>query len=979
MILNAHTYYSLRFGTLSPEKLVQLAVENGYSSIALTDINNTTAWTDFVKACRQEKISPLIGIEFRKGNRLLYIGIARNNAGFLELNTYLSDCNLRRIAIPDFAPGFNDVFVVYPYECPRPERLRPNEFIGIRPSDLKSLSTFSTRSLLDHMVILSSVSFGSKSEYQLHCHLRAIENNTLLSKLDQRMLAGANDCFISRKQLLDLYAPWPLIIRNTEKIFMESSFDISFNVIRNRKTFTGNSYDDKILLEKLAREGHDSRFGKSDRVSALRLENELEIIDRLGFSAYFLITCDIVRYSMSRGFYHVGRGSGANSLVAYCLYITNVNPIELDLYFERFINPKRSSPPDFDIDFSWKDRGQVQDYIFKRYGSRHTALLGMMQTFRDKSVYRELGKVYGLPKAEIDALVGGRKTLKADDAIVKMIMDTAVRIQDFPNLRSIHAGGILISEKPIACYSALDLPPKGMPTVQWDMYVAEDLGFEKFDILSQRGIGHIHDAAILVRQNKGIDINVHQVEKFKQDPKLADMLENGDTNGCFYIESPAMRGLLKKLRCRNYLTLVAASSIIRPGVARSGMMKEYIHRFHQPEGFDYLHPIMRELLGETFGIMVYQEDVLKVVHHYAGLDLSDADVLRRAMSGKYRSKEEMQRIINRFFESAKKMGRPEAATSEIWRQIESFSGYSFSKAHSASFAVESFQSLFLKTYYPLEFMVAVINNFGGYYRSWVYFNEARKWGAAIVPPCVNCGEYLTSIHKTQITVGFIHILGLEQTVSERIIYERKNRGTYTSLANFQERLPIGREQLTLLIRAGAFRFTGKTKPQLLWEAQMLINAEVGQTAEVLFSYERAQFHLPGLCTSQLEDAYDEIELLGFPISCTWLDMLQTSFRGEILASGMASALGNKVRMIGILATLKPVRTIKNELMYFSTFIDAEGQFFDGVNFPPSLKLYPFRGNGIYLVYGRITEEFGFTVIEVEKMAKMPLQPDPRGG
>lgn len=978
MILNAHTYYSLRFGTLSPEKLVQLAVENGYSSIALTDINNTTAWTDFVKACRKERISPLIGIEFRKGNRLLYIGIASNNAGFLELNTYLTDCNMRGGAIADLAPGFNNVFVIYPFECSRPERLRPNEFIGVRPSDLRYLSTFSSRSLLDQMVMLSSICFESESGYVLHCHLRAIDNNTLLSKLDPKMLSGINDCFIPRKQLMDMYAPWPIIIRNTEKIFMESSFDISFDVVRNRKSFTANRYDDKVLLDKLAREGHDARFGKGNKESIIRLESELEVIDRLGFSAYFLISWDIIRYSMSRGFYHVGRGSGANSLVAYCLYITNVNPIELDLYFERFINPKRSSPPDFDIDFSWKDRGDVQDYIFKRYGSRHTALLGMMQTFRDKSVYRELGKVYGLPKAEIDALVGGRKTLKADDVLVKKIMDIAVRIQDFPNLRSIHAGGILISEDPITCYSALDLPPKGMPTVQWDMYVAEDLGFEKFDILSQRGIGHIHDAAVLIKQNKGIDINVHQVEKFKRDPNLADMLANGNTNGCFYIESPAMRGLLKKLRCRNYITLVAASSIIRPGVARSGMMKEYIRRFHQPDSFDYLHPVMKELLGETYGVMVYQEDVLKVVHHYAGLDLSDADVLRRAMSGKYRSKDEMQRIIKRFFDGAKNMGRPETATTEIWRQIESFSGYSFSKAHSASFAVESFQSLFLKTYYPLEFMVAVINNFGGYFRSWVYFNEAQKWGATVLAPCVNSGHYLTSINDALITVGFIHVLGLEQTIAQSIVCDRNQHGLYTGLADFIERLSIGREQLTLLIRAGAFRFTGKSKPQLLWEAQMLIGNELPQTAEPLFSYETTQFALPTLCTSHLEDAYDEIELLGFPISCSWLDMLQTPFRGEIQASGMSAALGSFVRMIGTLATLKPVRTVRNELMFFSTFIDADGHFFDGVHFPSSLKLYPFRGNGVYLVYGRVVEEFGFTVIEVNKMAKMPLKPDPRG-
>jgi error-prone DNA polymerase len=464
--------------------------------------------------------------------------------------------------------------------------------------------------------------------------------------------------------------------------------------------------------------------------------HELDIIDKLGFSSYFLITWDIIRYSMSCGFYHVGRGSGANSIVAYCLRITNVDPIELDLYFERFINPKRSTPPDFDIDYSWKDRDQVLDYVFKRYGHEHTALLGTISTFRDRSMIRELGKVVGLPKAELDILVRQHDTHQNPDGPTRKVIELSSRLADFPNMRSIHAGGVLISEKPIWCYSALDLPPKGLPVVQWDMYVAEELSFEKIDILSQRGIGHINDCAQIVKQNRGITIDVHQVERFKKDDKVRALLRSGETTGCFYVESPAMRGLLKKLRCDNYISLVAASSIIRPGVSRSGMMRAYIERFHHPEKIEYLHPVMEQQLKETYGVMVYQEDVIKVCHHFAGLDLADADVLRRAMSGKYRSKKEMQRIVDRFFSNCRKKGYSDKLTREVWRQIESFAGYSFSKAHSASFAVESYQSLFLKAYYPLEFMTAVVNNFGGFYRSEVYFNEAGGWGRTFNCPAL---------------------------------------------------------------------------------------------------------------------------------------------------------------------------------------------------------------------------------------------------
>jgi DNA polymerase-3 subunit alpha len=228
------------------------------------------------------------------------------------------------------------------------------------------------------------------------------------------------------------------------------------------------------------------RYGENNKEAQRRIKHELEIIDRLGFSSYFLITWDIIRYSMSRGFYHVGRGSGANSIVAYCLKITNVDPINLNLYFERFINPARSSPPDFDIDYSWKERDEVTDYIFKRYGFSHTALLGTISTFRGKSIARELGKVHGLPKEDIDNLI--------DNEITDVIFSTGSRIADFPNMRSIHAGGILVSEEPITCYTALDMPPKGFPTTQWDMYTAEEIGYEKLDILSQRGIGHISES-----------------------------------------------------------------------------------------------------------------------------------------------------------------------------------------------------------------------------------------------------------------------------------------------------------------------------------------------------------------------------------------------------------------------------------------------------------------------------------------------------
>jgi DNA polymerase-3 subunit alpha len=977
MYLNNHSYFSLRYGTLSIDGLIKLAKVNQISSLVLTDINNSTGMLDFVKLCKAEGVKPIAGMEFRNGNSYIATAIAKNNNGFKELNDYVTDHNLNKKKYPIRLKIFENAFTIYPFGSKRIADLKEHEYIGVRPFEVLKLFTSDYLKNPSKLLIQQPVTFADKSGYLLHKNLRAIDNNILLSGLTSEMLAVESETILPEKALLDYYKDYPFIIENTKYLMDQCEIDFDYTSLKNKKTFTGDKEDDKKLLSKLAHDGLEYRYGSKNRLASQRVEKELKIIFELGFSAYFLITWDIIRYSMSRGFYHVGRGSGANSIVAYCLKITDVDPIDLDLYFERFINPRRSSPPDFDIDYSWREREHVQDYIFKRYGHEHTALLGATSTFKGKSIYRELGKVYGLPKAEIDDLVDNPETAIHKNSITKRIHELSVQLLDFPNIRSIHAGGILISEKPITWYTALDLPPKGFPTTQWDMYVAEDIGFEKLDILSQRGIGHIRDAADIILENRGIKVDVHQVEKFKADKKVKAQLKRGETIGCFYIESPAMRGLLNKLRCDNYLSLVAASSIIRPGVAKSGMMRQYIHRFHHPDEFEYLHPVMKEQLEETYGVMVYQEDVLKVCHHFAGLDLADADVLRRAMSGKFRGHEEMKKIIQKFFYNCKARGYPDDLVKEVWRQIDSFAGYSFSKAHSASYAVESFQSLFLKAYFPLEFITAVINNFGGFYQTWVYFNEAKRQGANILLPDVNKSNYLTSISGKNIYVGFIHLANLDNRIGKQIEEERNINGVFNDLEDFIRRIEIGIEQLLILIRTDALRFTGLQKARLLWDAHLLMNKGKPKANNSLFYSPPKKYKLPELEQSQLEDAYDEIEFVGFPISISYFDLLKTSFRGEVLSKDLVNYVGKKVRMVGHLVTIKYVKTVKKEWMHFGTFIDEAGEFFDTVHFPYSLKNFPFKGKGVYLILGEVTVEFDFPSLTVEKLAKLPLKPNPR--
>jgi DNA-directed DNA polymerase III PolC len=538
-------------------------------------------------------------------------------------------------------------------------------------------------------------------------------------------------------------------------------------------------------------EGFQARYEISNPSVRERFDRELRVIKQKNFCSYYLIAYDLICYANEQGFAYVGRGSGANSVVAYCLGITNVDPIELDLYFERFLNEERTTPPDFDIDFSRDNRDAIYDYLFRRYGRDHVCLVGAHVTFQGRNVLRELGKVFGLPKEEIDSLVEDHGKNGGRDHITKLIFKYAQYFKDLPSNLSIHAGGVLITEEPIYAYTAIDVPPKGYAVSQFDMHSAEDMGIFKFDILSQRGLGHIKDAVAHVRSNRGIEVDINRFADFKKDEKIKALIRNSQVTGCFYVESPSMRTLLSKVGCEDYLTLVAASSIIRPGVAGSGMMRVYIERFHAVRNgrtYEALHPKLDELMKETYGVMVYQEDVIKVAHHFAGISLTEADVLRRGMSGKYRSRQEFDRVKERFFEECHKKGYDQKVIDRVWFEIESFSGYSFAKGHSASYAVESYQSLFLKAHYPLEFMVGVINNFGGYYKTEFYFHEARMNGGVIEVPCINRSEHLTTITSDHIYMGFIHLKSLETRLAQEIISERKRHGGHIARRRpYQER------------------------------------------------------------------------------------------------------------------------------------------------------------------------------------------------
>ncbi len=352
------------------------------------------------------------------------------------------------------------------------------------------------------------------------------------------------------------------------------------------------------------------------------------------------------------------------------------------------------------------------------------------------------------------------------------------------------------------------------------MNIADDVGNFKFDILGQRGLAKIKDALAIIKENNPDHppIDITNIESFKNDKNINNLLKDGGAIGAYYVESPAMRGLMQKLQTQDYLGLVAASSIIRPGVSGSGMKDEYIKRHRFPEKRKEAHPILLAIMPEAYGVMVYQEDVMKVANQFADLTLGEADVLRRGMSGKYRSLSEFTAVENKFVANCKKKGYTTDLTYEVWNQIKSFAGYAFAKGHSASYAVESYQSLYLKCYYPIEFMVAVLNNGGGFYSAEHYIHEAKMCSAIVELPCINRSDHANSVQQKTIYLGFGYLKNLEDITVQKFLTERQLHGLFLSMDDFIDRIAISIEQLTILVRIDAFRFTKRTKTELLWHA-----------------------------------------------------------------------------------------------------------------------------------------------------------------
>lgn len=1008
------------------DSLIEAAVRKGMGALAITDTNGLYGVVPFYRKATRAGIKPILGTEltaagcggekrvscFEVGERAVLL--AKNRKGFSDLCRIVTRRQLDGDAGLDelLLSAGPDVFVIT--DCLALLRLLALErgtadvLIELRaplaassPTYVRERLAFSKTSGLP-LLATNAVHFREPSGHELHRVLVAIRENTNTHALPANSTAPRGSWLTDGRQMERIFAGLPKALRKSAEVAGACNVKLEsgrwllprFPLPRGETSFS--------FLSELCFEGLRSRYHPITPRVLDRLRDELSVIERAGFSDYFLIVWDIARTARKRGIPTIGRGSAACSIVSYTLGITDVDPIKYNLYFERFLNSERGSPPDIDLDFCWKRRDEILEHVYDTYGQDRVAMISTHVTFALRAAVRETGKALGIPQKEIERITSRLphwgatsfeelpqrfpecRGLRFDEEPLRSIAAVAGRILGFPRHISIHAGGIVVSPSPLTDYVPLERAPKGFVVTQYDMFPIEDLGLLKIDLLSQRSLSVLSDVVRIVTERTGSPPPIDDPVSLAGDGPTAALIREGKTIGCFYIESPAMRSLLVKLGVDSFETLTAASSVIRPGVAESGMMQEFIDRHNGRKKPAYLHPDLESLLAETYGVMIYQEDVIKVAHAISGMSLGEADTLRRAMSGKMRSKEAMTALRERFLKGAAGRGVSEDVAKEIWRQISSFAGYAFCKAHSASYARLSYQVAYLKAHYPAEFMAAVISNGGGFYHTSVYVEEARRMGIRILPPHVNESALEFTGRDDWIRVGLMQIKGLSADAARAVIRARE-AGRFESLTDLLVRTGIEKKSAEKLILCGATDCFELTRPELLWRLELTYDllrgskAKEGKPGDVLLALElqarwRASMipRLPDY--SRAEKLRLEAELLGYTISAHPLTLFEkASQRRDVTTSReLVRRDGRVVTLIGWLISQKTIDTKDGKLMKFLSFEDLAGTF-EVVLFPEAYRRLgsAIDGRGPYFITGCVTCDYDSPSVTATKIKKVP--------
>lgn len=995
--LTLRSHYSLMWGTAPPMQLCQYAKKLGYQKIALTDTNNLYGMWPFISACKALGMTPIIGAEVTDPHQPhRAICLVKDRQGYQNLTQLLT----RRHRDPGFSlrdclADFGKGLVILTQS---PELLTFWHEQGVdlgaalprNPLSRSHLLCRTARALRIPLVATPGNFFLTPGGSQLHALLRAIDKNTCLSRLAASDMAPAAAFLAPPDHYRQRFALLPEAIENTRMLAEKLIFQgPDFGIVMPK--FLGKSdRQASVLLREKTFAGAITRYGQPLPGKVIsRIEYELAIIAQKKFCGYFLVVQQIVQQATRI----CGRGSGAASIVAYCLKITNVCPVKYNLYFERFLNPGRMDPPDIDVDFAWDERDGILNWVLSEFKG-HAAMVSSHILFQPRMAVREVAKVYGLPEQEIKSLSrrmsgfwqlneaapahgparGLLERIQKKPEFKGMdfphpwpeIMTRAQALINTPRYLSVHPGGIVITPDPIDTYVPVETAPKGIPLIQWEKEGAEAAGLVKIDLLGNRSLGVIRDCIHTIESAIGgfADFSNRDPE---DDPDTRQQVAQGNTMGCFYIESPAMRLLQKKSKRGDFPHVVIHSSIIRP--AANEFIADYLKRLHTGE-WKPIHPILEGVLEETFGIMVFQEDVSRVAVHLAGFSHAKADGLRKIMS-KMDKTRELADFYTRFGEGAAARGVAKADIQRVWDMILSFSGYSFCKPHSASYARVSFQAAYLKTHYPAEFMAAVISNQGGFYSTFAYVSEARRMGVKIFGPDILESQIRWTGKSFQLRVGFMAIKHLTAATMARIMAER-NRSLFTGLENFLNRVSPREDEVLSLVHSGCLdRFRkNETRSGLVWAfLAWQKDRNLHNQAPTLFGGSQNPIPIPQLPLDHpRERLRREFSVLGFLCDCHPIVLFSSAIQREntLKAIDLPQYVGKRVGFAGWLITGKVVNTKQGDPMKFLTFEDETG-IIETVFFPGAYARFChcLDYGKPYFLFGKIESDWGAITLTVE--------------
>ena len=856
------------------------------------------------------------------------------------------------------------------------------------------------------LVATNDIHYTYAEDEKPHDMLLCIQTGKKLSDENRMRYEGGQYYIKSEEEMRTLF-PYALqALENTQKIADRCNVEIEFGVTKLPKYDVPEGYTSWEYLQHLCYQGLKKRYPSGDEALKNRLEYELSVIKSMGYVDYFLIVWDFIKYAKDHGIMvGPGRGSAAGSIVAYCLEITSIDPIKYQLLFERFLNPERVSMPDIDVDFCFERRQEVIDYVVEKYGSDRVVQIVTFGTMAAKGVIRDVGRVMDLPYAFVDSIAKmipkelnitldralsmnpELKKLYQEDDQVHELIDMSKRLEGLPRHTSMHAAGVVISQKSVDEYVPLSLGSDGSVVAQFTMTTLEELGLLKMDFLGLRTLTVIQDAARLASESAGERIDINQIDY--DDKRVLESIGTGKTDGIFQLESGGMKSFMKELKPQNLEDIIAGISLYRPGPM--DFIPQYIKGKNHPETITYDCPQLEPILAPTYGCIVYQEQVMQIVRDLAGYTLGRSDLLRRAMSKK--KGEVMERERKNFVYGNPEEGVPgciangidEETANKIYDEMIDFAKYAFNKSHAAAYAVVSYQTAWLKYYYPVEFMAAlmtsVIDNPG---KVSEYIYTCRQLGIEILPPDINKGEGSFSVDNGNIRYGLAAIKSIGRPVIDAIIAERNARGEFKNLKDFIERLSgkeVNKRTIESFIKSGAFDSLGGTRKQfMVIYVKILdqVNQErkysmTGQLSlfDMVDDDQKAEFDIPlppvGEYEKETKLAFEK-EVLGIYLSGHPMEEYEEKWKKNISRTTLDFQLDEETgrtkvhdgarEIVGGIITSKTIKYTKNnQTMAFIMLEDLAGSV-EVVIFP---KVY--EKNQQYLneeskvfVKGRVSEE-----------------------